>query len=89
MPTTVTLTVLSPTDVFAQVKAILVGIDPKLADDADKIIRKRFEKGCEETAKLSRSISKDDDYTSAQKATMVAALARLTQSLGCVVGGAR
>lgn len=84
LPATVTLTVASPTSIFAEVRAILVGIDSDLGNDADKIIEKKFEKGCEEAQKLSRSIVRDSHYTAAQKAVMVAALARLTSALGCV-----
>ena len=84
LPATVALTVLSPTDIFAQVKAILVGIDPALANEADKIIEKKFESGCATAARLSLFIARSVKYTDAQKATMVAALARLTQSLACV-----
>lgn len=45
----------------------------------DKILSK----GCSEAVKLQDKINKDKKYTAAEKATMLAAVAGLAQSMGC------
>jgi hypothetical protein len=78
---TVSFTVLSPAQVAAQVSAILSAIDPRLANDVQKVLDKK--PGCNEVSKLKETITKDKKYTAQQKQTMLAAVATLSRSVGC------
>jgi VCBS repeat-containing protein len=78
---TVSLTIQSEAQVAQTTTAILTAIDPGLANDVSKIMTKQ--QTCLEVSKLIDKITKDNKYTAAQKAQMLAAVAALAQTVGC------
>jgi hypothetical protein len=80
---TVSLTVQSVTQVAAQTSAVVTAVDPGLTNDVAKITSGNPKNNCQDAVKLMDKISKDNKYTAAQKASMIASVQALAQSIGC------